>query len=321
MDSTITNVENSDNNLTNLPPLPNLVNTTTTPLPPITNLLNLNSSLITELNEALGNQQLTPPPVRGSNSFSFTTSTNSPYIFRGTNENLTNTPSNSLSSNLTSQLDLPNPFQFNSLQINIPSNVFDSFSPEDAEQANDLEEGLLDNSIHEEEIVEEVLSDVDSTDSDDEIPRRRLLRVHELRLLPLNHFSFGIMWNFEKNYDYYKISSVKYFSKCKTSRYLNYKTQVAKLNQYTNMKLGKTWELKIPNPNINLKFIYFIIYFNNMKGHIDIEYYGLFPEEINEKKAIEQIIELELYGKTGRIHSRDMTCTDGNGFNLLKYEI
>lgn len=310
MDSTVldNNTQDTIEELGTLPPLPNLFQT---PLPPISNILNLNTSLISELNEALGNQQLTPPPTSSSSTFNFTSSdnNNSPYIFRGTNTTTTTT---------TNQFSTP--FEFQPLSINISNNVFDSFSPEDIEEGRN---NIIDEVVDEEIVEEEVETDSTDTDSESENVnlRRRLLRVQEYRNLPSNHLSFTIIWNFEKNYDYYKISSVKYFSQCRNTRYLSLKNQINQLNLYNNMKLGKNWELMIPASKPNIKYIYFIIYFNNVSGYIDIEYYGLFEEEINEKDAIKQLISLEIYGKTGRLHTPNMTCTDGQGFNFFKYEI
>ena len=87
------------------------------------------------------------------------------------------------------------------------------------------------------------------------------------------------------------------------------------------MKIGKYWELKKSKLVQDSKYIYYIIYFNNMLGHIDIEYYGIFSEEINEVKTIKQLVDMGIYGTSGRMHIPDMTCTDGVGFNLFKSEI
>ena len=79
MDSTVIN-NIADSNLTDLPPLSNIFQTNPSqiPLPPISNLFNLNASLLTEISEAVGNQQLTPPPT--ASPFTFTETSNSTSI-------------------------------------------------------------------------------------------------------------------------------------------------------------------------------------------------------------------------------------------------
>ena len=58
-----------------------------------------------------------------------------------------------------------------------------------------------------------------------------------------------------------------------------------------------------------------------MLGHIDIEYYGIFSEELNEDKLINQLIGMGIYGTTGKLHTPSMETTDGVGFNLYKHRI
>ena len=333
MDSTITNTDN--NNL--LEPLIEISDTNNTPnsTPDNTTTNNtiphgfLSPDLISELTYTPSNHPLTPPASlpQFQNLFSETTnitSTYSPFIFGGNNippgeANLTSLPP---------------------ININLPPSNLNSFSPEDL---GDMEEGLasgiIENEIFEQiqddNPFEEIESDSEETDTDSESESKTtsstLVRLRRFRDLPSNHFAFGIIWNFENNYDYYMIANTNYYGECRTTRYLSFKTRINELNAKKNMKLGKCWEINkdlcnIKDNNgismtIKPKYIYFIIYFNNFKGHIDIEYYGLFSEEINEEKAIKQIIELAIYGNTGRLHTTNMTATDGEGFNLYKYKL
>jgi hypothetical protein len=273
-------------------------------LPPISDILNLPPSIITEINEANGQVQLTPPVVNNYTFGNIPNSQTQPFIFNGTN--ITNTSDNNVSSN-------PFNFHFPS-PIQLPMPNLDSFSPEE---------------------IEEELNDTDDTedteDSEDLTNNTntwhgvnntaRLFRLRQFKNLPYKHFSMGVIWSFENNYDYYRIDKIRYFSECRSTRYLTFKNDITNLNKYKHIKIGKYWQIKYPEEHIKVKYIYFIIYFNNTLGYIDIDYYGLFSEEINETKTIQSLIDLGIYGSTGRLHKANMTCTDGVGFNLCKHII
>lgn len=291
----------------------------------------MSPELISELTYNPSNHPLTPPASlpQFQNLFSENNGNNhSPFIF-GANT----TTMSPLSANLTSlpplNISFPPPITFTQSNLN-------SFSPEDL---GDMEEGIASGIVEDENLeqiqdvdpFEEIESDSEDSDTDSESltsesvsghgTASTLLRLRRFRDLPKNHFSFGIIWSFENNYDYYMIANTNYYKECRTTRYLSFKTRVNELNMKKNMKLGKCWEINKNMCTITPKYIYFIIYFNNFKGYIDIEYYGLFSEEINENKAINQIIEIGLYGNSGRLHTGNMTATDGEGFNLYKYTI
>ena len=315
---------NSDNNNTNTENTENTENIDNiNTLPPIVQTLNLPPSIITEINEANGNIQTTPPII---NNFTFGDIPLNPhtFIFNGASNNAPASASASTSSSNSNAYS--NPFNFNfPAPIQIPN--LDSFSPEEIEEEI-FEDNLLDtpedsDDSEETEDTEENDNIVNNTNTSSRIipNTRRLFRLRQFKNLPHEHFSIGVTWSFENNYDYYKLEQVRYFSQCRSTRYLSFKNQVNELNNYKNIKIGKYWEIKIPKNNINVKYMYFIIYFNNTLGYIDIDYYGLFSEEINEDKTIEQLVELGIYGTTGRLHKPDMTCTDGVGFNLLKKNI
>ena len=206
----------------------------------------------------------------------------------------------SLISPIISQSDLSS-LSNNILNIltnnNNNSSSLDGFSPEDIEELQD-------------------------SDSDDDMQETKTSTnpfINRLANLPDNHFSISIVWDFELNYDYYKINSAHYFPICKSLNYKRVKTQIENYNRNKNMKLGKVWEFPKSDKFINGFFVYFIIYFNIMEGHIDIEFYGIFDEEINEANAIKQIIDMGIYGTTGKMHKNNITCTDGVGFNFYKY--
>lgn len=358
MDSTITNnnTENSNNEdielgnsldstsqSTLLEPLIEVSDTTTTTTNSTVPYGFMSPDLISELTYTPSNHPLTPPAslAQFQNLFSENNENNySPFIFGANNTTTTSSLSANLTSSTTNLSSLP------PLNINFPSPItftqsnLNSFSPEDL---GDMEEGIASGVVEDENLeqiqddpFEEIETDSEDSDTDSEsvsghATASTLLRLRRFRDLPRNHFSFGIIWNFENHYDYYMIANTNYYKECRTTRYLSFKTRVNELNMKKNMKLGKCWEINknmcnIPDNNdqsitITPKYIYFIIYFNNFKGHIDIEYYGLFSEEINEDKAIKQIIELAIYGNTGRLHTTNMTATDGEGFNLYKYEL
>lgn len=181
------------------------------------------------------------------------------------------------------------------------SNSLDGFSPED------IEESVVDDS---------------DTDIDTDIQTStRNLFLSNLISLPDNHFSISIIWDFELNYDYYKIHNVTYYPVCRSLNYRRKKLQIDRFNNAKNMKIGKYWEFPISNKFSHGNYLYFIIYFNIMIGHIDIQFYGIFDEEINENNAIKQIIDMGIYGTTGKLHKPNITCTDGTGFNFYKYNI
>jgi hypothetical protein len=298
--------------------------TNTLPLPPINNITSsvaqmpfglLSSDILSEITYTGENHPLTPPAGNNFSSLFNTTNTSgntpdySPFVFG-------NNTTNNSNSNITFATNISIP-SVSTSTINTGYNL-EGFSSED------IEEGVIEEEILEEDDDMPELEGASDTDSDTDTDTdrvRTLLRLRRFQNLRANFFSFGIIWNFENNYDYYKIDRSHFFPECRTTRYLAYKTKIDDFNKYKNMRLGKYWELKKSPLIHDAKYIYYIIYFNNMLGHIDIEYYGIFSEEINEDKTIKQIIEMGIYGTSGRMHIPEMTCTDGVGFNLFKNPI
>jgi hypothetical protein len=241
-------------------------------------------SIITSLSQDTSLPNIVIPPINIS------TLTN-PFVFTGTNSSINSLP-------------------------NTDDTEFQGFSPEEIEDTDlsdmpELEEGvILDDS-------EESMS------SSDDVDVRRttsLLRMRQLHSLPLNKIGIGITWEFELNYDWYKYKNLRYFSDCRTSRFLTYKSKIETLQRNKNITNGKYWILDKPESIVKINYIYFIIYYDITKSHIEFEFYGIFEEELNELKIIEQIIEMGIYGPTGRLHKPAMTATDGNGFNLIKVD-
>ena len=106
------------------------------------------------------------------------------------------------------------------------SNSFDGFSPED------IEESVVDDS---------------DTDSDTDIHTTRPSFLSNLISIPDNHFSLSIIWEFELNYDYYKIQNVNYYPVSRSLNYRRKKLQIDRFNNAKNMKIGKYWEFPISN--------------------------------------------------------------------------
>ena len=123
------------------------------------------------------------------------------------------------------------------------SNTLDGFSPE--------------------EVEESVLPDSDDdTDTDNEMKTAtRTTFLPTLISLPDKHFSLSIVWDFELNYDYYKIQSANFYPVCRSINYRRKKLQIDRFNNVKNMKIGKYWEFPNSDKFTHGHYLYFIIYF------------------------------------------------------------
>ena len=295
----------------------------TNPLPPLNNLTGfLSASLLSEMSG--NNHPLTPPPAPHIQNY-FSTASYTPLPI----QNVFSTPSSTSSPLLPNitlpQLSIPenSPFIFQGPLSSNTNNNLEGFSPEEIENSEDTADTadmpeLIDENN---EVVDD--SDDESISSTDDLDIRRattLLRLRQLRSLPENKVGLGITWEFELNYDWYRYKSMRYFSDCRCRRFLTFKNSIDELQERKNITYGKYWILDKPKNNIKIHFVYFIIYFDITKSHIDFEFYGIFEEELNETKIIKQLIEMGIFGSTGRMHKSSMTSTDGIGFNLLKVD-
>ena len=291
-------------------------------LPPLNNLTGfLSASLLSEMSG--NNHPLTPPPAPHIQNY-FSTASYTPLPIQNTFTTPSPTSTSSLPNIALPQLSIPenSPFIFQGSLSSNTNNNLEGFSPEEIENSDeadtaDMPELIDDNN----EIIDD--SDDESISSTDDVDIRRattLLRLRQLRSLPENKVAIGITWEFELNYDWYRYKSMRYFSDCRCRRFLTYKNSLDELQEKKNITFGKYWILDKPKNNIKIHFVYFIIYFDITKSHIDFEFYGIFEEELNETKIIKQLIEMGIFGSTGRMHKSSMTSTDGVGFNLLKID-
>lgn len=125
-------------------------------------------------------------------------------------------------------------------------------------------------------------------------------------------------WNFEINYDYFDFKNINIF----ISKNSKFKEKLNEIKNYRNQnnlcvsafqKTGNIIKLK---NKINIKkksfvYSYFIIYYDNTK--ININFYGIFNQKIDEEKVLSNIIYESKYGKKGIV-------TNDYLFNLSSYD-
>ena len=315
---------NEDNNIelpstsTHIEGIPNPFSSSS--LPPLNNLTGfLSASLLSEMSG--NNFPLTPPPAPHVQNY-FSSASYTPLPVQNVFATPSPTSTTSLPNITLPQLSIPenSPFIF---QGSLSSNTnLEGFSPEEIENSDEADTADMPELVDENDQVLDD-SDDESISSNDDVDLRRaatLFRIRQLRSLPQNKVSIGVTWEFELNYDWYRYKSMRYFSDCRSRRFLSYKNTIDDLQEKKNITYGKYWLLDKPSYNIKIHYIYFIVYFDITKSHIDFEFYGIFEEELNEAKIIKQLIEMGIFGSTGRLHKPSMTSTDGIGFNLLKVD-
>ena len=129
-------------------------------------------------------------------------------------------------------------------------------------------------------------------------------------------------WNFEINYEYFNINNINVF----INKNEIFKKNLKELKEIRNTKnnINRTGEIFKFCNEINLKVhvtvhIYFIAYYDNTK--VSIDFYGLFNEEICEKKLIENIQIESTYGKNGTIYKQNQSNLDGFDFVIINKKI
>ena len=126
-------------------------------------------------------------------------------------------------------------------------------------------------------------------------------------------------WNYEFNYDYFKLRNINIF---------NSKDDIFKnnLNELKNIRSNKlqnvTGEIvKLENDKFkknDICYIYLIVYYDNAKANII--FYGLFNQEICEKKLLENIKTENVYGKEGVI-SESLSNLGNYDFIVIKKKL
>ena len=128
-------------------------------------------------------------------------------------------------------------------------------------------------------------------------------------------------WNYEFNYDFFNLNDVSIF----ISKEESFNSKLNELknirNNQSNNITGKI--IKLPNDiNINkntIVNIYLIAYYDNAK--INIEFYGIFNQEIDENKLIDNIKNESTYGKKGILNPNHISNLQENDFIILHRKI
>lgn len=127
-----------------------------------------------------------------------------------------------------------------------------------------------------------------------------------------------IIWNYEFNYDYFHLKENKIF----ITKNQSFFSMLNEIGSYRNSGNSNTTGIieKISNPT-NFKVndnvhLYLIVYYDNAK--CNIEFYGIFNQELDEDKVLKNIIDEKVYGNNGKIaNSVYITSTGGEGFLLI----
>lgn len=126
-------------------------------------------------------------------------------------------------------------------------------------------------------------------------------------------------WNFEINYDYFDFKNINIF----ISKNSKFKNKLYEIKQFRNSNMTscisgyeKTGNIiKLYNKINILKrssvYTYFIIYYDNTK--VNIEFYGIFNQKIDEEKLKSNVIFENKFGKDGIV-------TNNHLFNLNNYD-
>ena len=133
-------------------------------------------------------------------------------------------------------------------------------------------------------------------------------------------------WNFEINYDYYDFKNINIF----ISKNNRFKNKLYEIKQYRNSKIScisgykKTGNIKKLNNNINILkrsyvYSYFIIYYDNTK--VNIEFYGIFNQKIDDKKLLSNVIFENKFGKKGIVTNNHLYNLGTNDFIVFYKKI
>ena len=115
-------------------------------------------------------------------------------------------------------------------------------------------------------------------------------------------------WNYEFNYEYFSLNSI-YIHSNKNDLFNSQLNELKKIRN-TNINNNSTGKIfKLPNNGNFLKDmvvdLYLIAYYDNVKA--DIEFYGIFNQELEESKLIDNIKREGIYGTKGIIDQNNST--------------
>lgn len=136
-----------------------------------------------------------------------------------------------------------------------------------------------------------------------------------------DHLRVIFFWNYEINYEYFNLGNLLIFH----SKNESFNSQLNELknirNKSTNNLTGKIFKLNnIKNfKNQDLVNIYLIAYYDNVKT--DIELYGIFNQELDETKLIDNIKRENIYGVKGNIYNTTHTNLGDNDFIVIHRKV
>lgn len=136
-----------------------------------------------------------------------------------------------------------------------------------------------------------------------------------------DHLRVIFFWNYEINYEYFNLGNLLIFH----SKNESFNSQLNELknirNKSTNNLTGKIFKLNnVKNfKNQDLVNIYLIVYYDNVKT--DIELYGIFNQELDETKLIDNIKRENIYGVKGNIYNTTHTNLGDNDFIVIHRKV
>ena len=126
-------------------------------------------------------------------------------------------------------------------------------------------------------------------------------------------------WNYEFNYDYFSLNDVYIFNN-KTDLFKSKLNELKSIRNANNSNsTGNIIKLESSNNISNLVNLYLIAYYDNAKTNI--EFYGIYNQEIDEEKLIENIKLESIYGKKGSVSSNLITNLGENDFIVLHRKV
>ena len=132
-----------------------------------------------------------------------------------------------------------------------------------------------------------------------------------------NYLRLFILWNFEYNYDFFNLNTLR----CFINKNEEFYKLLNNLKSYRNNTESIVTGILLKLDNIKFKYLdqihlYIIIYYDNVK--CNIEFYGIFNQEIDEDIIINNIGNESKYGKNGNfIKNLNINSTNNYDFLLL----
>ena len=136
-----------------------------------------------------------------------------------------------------------------------------------------------------------------------------------------DHLRVIFFWNYEINYEYFNLGNLLiYHSKNESfNSHLNELKNIR--SKSTNNLTGKIFKLNnVKNfKNQDLVNIYLIAYYDNVKTDIELD--GIFNQELDETKLIDNIKRENIYGVKGNIYNTTHTNLGDNDFIVIHRKV